>query len=142
MAKHIKTVTSRLGLPLVFKSSFDKANRTSSKSFLGPGLEQGLKILEKVKAAYDLPIITDVHESSQCEAVGRVADSIQIPAFLCRQADLLVAAAETGRVINIKKGQFCAPSDFNKFILLFSFLYLCMLMIFIFSESRNMFILK
>ncbi|XP_042416264.1 2-dehydro-3-deoxyphosphooctonate aldolase 1-like isoform X2 [Zingiber officinale] len=114
MAKHIKTVTSRLGLPLVFKSSFDKANRTSSKSFLGPGLEQGLKILEKVKAAYDLPIITDVHESSQCEAVGRVADSIQIPAFLCRQADLLVAAAETGRVINIKKGQFCAPSDFNK----------------------------
>ncbi|XP_042431114.1 2-dehydro-3-deoxyphosphooctonate aldolase 1 isoform X1 [Zingiber officinale] len=110
MAKHIKAITSRLGLPLVFKSSFDKANRTSSKSFRGPGLEQGLKILEKVKVAYDLPIITDVHESSQCEAVGQVADIIQIPAFLCRQTDLLVAAAETGRIINIKKGQFCAPS--------------------------------
>ncbi|VAH26219.1 unnamed protein product [Triticum turgidum subsp. durum] len=99
-----------LGVPLVFKSSFDKANRTSSKSFRGPGLEQGLKILEKVKAAYDLPVVTDVHESCQCEAVGRVADIIQIPAFLCRQTDLLVAAAKTGKIINIKKGQFCAPS--------------------------------
>ncbi|THU70827.1 hypothetical protein C4D60_Mb08t29090 [Musa balbisiana] len=127
MAKHIKAITSRqaynnacnaylmalqcgLGLPLVFKSSFDKANRTSLKSFRGPGLEQGLKILEKVKVAYDLPIVTDVHESSQCELVGRVADIIQIPAFLCRQTDLLVAAAKTGKIINIKKGQFCAPS--------------------------------
>jgi 2-dehydro-3-deoxyphosphooctonate aldolase (KDO 8-P synthase) len=94
----------------VFKSSFDKANRTSSKSFRGPGLEEGLKILEKVKATYDLPVVTDVHESHQCEAVGRVADIIQIPAFLCRQTDLLVAAAKTGKIINIKKGQFCAPS--------------------------------
>ncbi|VAH26221.1 unnamed protein product [Triticum turgidum subsp. durum] len=111
MAKHIKAITTnRLGVPLVFKSSFDKANRTSSKSFRGPGLEQGLKILEKVKAAYDLPVVTDVHESCQCEAVGRVADIIQIPAFLCRQTDLLVAAAKTGKIINIKKGQFCAPS--------------------------------
>nr|GEZ63803.1 2-dehydro-3-deoxyphosphooctonate aldolase [Tanacetum cinerariifolium] len=99
-----------LGLPLVFKSSFDKANRTSSKSFRGPGLTEGLKILEKVKVTYDLPIVTDVHESSQCEAVGRVADIIQIPAFLCRQTDLLVAAAKTGKIVNIKKGQFCAPS--------------------------------
>ncbi|URE31377.1 2-dehydro-3-deoxyphosphooctonate aldolase [Musa troglodytarum] len=99
-----------LGLPLVFKSSFDKANRTSLKSYRGPGLEQGLKILEKVKVAYDLPIVTDVHESIQCELVGRVADIIQIPAFLCRQTDLLVAAAKTGKIINIKKGQFCAPS--------------------------------
>ncbi|KAK1290746.1 2-dehydro-3-deoxyphosphooctonate aldolase [Acorus calamus] len=110
MAKHIKTIASRVGLPLVFKSSFDKANRTSSKSFRGPGLEEGLKILEKVKMMYDLPIVTDVHESSQCELVGKVADVIQIPAFFCRQTDLLVAAAKTGRIINIKKGQFCAPS--------------------------------
>lgn len=110
MAKHIKAITSKLGLPLIFKSSFDKANRTSSKSFRGPGLAEGLKILEKVKLAYDLPIVTDVHEASQCDAVGQVADIIQIPAFLCRQTDLLVAAAQTGKIINIKKGQFCAPS--------------------------------
>ncbi|KAK4484947.1 hypothetical protein RD792_007552 [Penstemon davidsonii] len=110
MAKHIKAITSKLGLPLVFKSSFDKANRTSSKSFRGPGLTEGLKILERVKTTYDIPIVTDVHETVQCEAVGRVADIIQIPAFLCRQTDLLVAAAKTGRIINIKKGQFCAPS--------------------------------
>ncbi|KAI3508168.1 hypothetical protein L1887_23172 [Cichorium endivia] len=84
MAKQIKSITSERGLPLVFKSSFDKANRTSSKSFRRPGLAEGLKIIEKVKITYDLPIVTDVHESSsQCEAVGRVADIIQIPAFLC-----------------------------------------------------------
>ncbi|KAL6495710.1 hypothetical protein OROGR_030273 [Orobanche gracilis] len=110
MAKHIKAISSKLGLPLVFKSSFDKANRTSSKSFRGPGLTEGLKILERVKTTYDIPVVTDVHETTQCEAVGRVADIIQIPAFLCRQTDLLVAAAKTGRIINIKKGQFCAPS--------------------------------
>ncbi|XVF77763.1 hypothetical protein PTKIN_Ptkin14bG0073000 [Pterospermum kingtungense] len=110
MAHHIKTITTKLGLPLVFKSSFDKANRTSSKSFRGPGMDQGLKILEKVKLAYEIPIVTDVHETIQCEPVGCVADIIQIPAFLCRQTDLLVAAAKTGRIINIKKGQFCAPS--------------------------------
>ncbi|XP_021839584.2 2-dehydro-3-deoxyphosphooctonate aldolase isoform X3 [Spinacia oleracea] len=110
MAKHIKAITTKVGVPLIFKSSFDKANRTSSKSFRGPGIAEGLKILEKVKVAYDLPIVTDVHESSQCEAVGKVADVIQIPAFLCRQTDLLVAAAKTGKIINIKKGQFCAPN--------------------------------
>ncbi|KAF4378426.1 hypothetical protein F8388_021620 [Cannabis sativa] len=135
MAAHIKAVASngknaKVGLPLVFKSSFDKANRTSSKSFRGPGLNEGLKgstckillllllakrILEKVKLAYDLPIITDVHEASQCEAVGKVADIIQIPAFLCRQTDLLVAAAKTGKIINVKKGQFCAPSASDLF---------------------------
>ncbi|KAL6562422.1 hypothetical protein OROGR_003429 [Orobanche gracilis] len=109
MAKHIKAISSKLGLPLVFKSSFDKANRTSSKSSRGPGLTEGLKILERVKTTYDIPVVTDVHETTQCEAVGRVADIIQIPAFLCRQY-LLVAAAKTGRIINIKKGQFCAPS--------------------------------
>ncbi|GAB4860939.1 hypothetical protein Ancab_036100 [Ancistrocladus abbreviatus] len=110
MAKHIKAITSKVELPLVFKSSFDKANRTSSKSFRGPGMDEGLKILEKVKVAYDIPIVTDVHETSQCEPVGRVADVLQIPAFLCRQTDLLVAAAKTGKIIHIKKGQFCAPT--------------------------------
>ncbi|KAL5975161.1 2-dehydro-3-deoxyphosphooctonate aldolase 1 [Asimina triloba] len=106
----LKLFNCRVGLPLIFKSSFDKANRTSSKSFRGPGMAEGLKILEKVKVMYDIPVVTDVHEGNQCEAVGRVADIIQIPAFLCRQTDLLVAAAKTGRIINIKKGQFCAPS--------------------------------
>lgn len=85
MAKHIKNISSKFGLPLVFKSSFDKANRTSAKSFRGPGMVEGLKILEKVKLAYDIPIVTDVHETIQCEPVGKVADIIQIPAFLCRQ---------------------------------------------------------
>ncbi|KAI3935777.1 hypothetical protein MKX01_032961 [Papaver californicum] len=113
MAKHIKHITNKVGVPLVFKSSFDKANRTSSKSFHGSGLEEGLKILEKVKLAYDLPIVTDVHESWQCEAVGKVADIIQIPAFLCRQICifyLLLAAAKTGKIININKGQMCSSS--------------------------------
>ncbi|KAJ6399159.1 hypothetical protein OIU77_019831 [Salix suchowensis] len=110
MAKHLKTISTKVGLPLIFKSSFDKANRTSSKSFRGPGMSEGLKILETVKIAYDIPIVTDVHETIQCEPVGKVADIIQIPAFLCRQTDLLVAAAKTGKIINIKKGQFCAPS--------------------------------
>ncbi|EFJ32189.1 hypothetical protein SELMODRAFT_143805 [Selaginella moellendorffii] len=110
MARHIKSVTDELQLKLVFKSSFDKANRTSAHSFRGPGLEEGLRILERVKVEYGLPIVTDVHEPYQCEAVARVADVIQIPAFLCRQTDLLLAAAKTGKVINIKKGQFCASS--------------------------------
>ncbi|CAL8470474.1 g10016 [Coccomyxa elongata] len=110
LARQIKAVTDKLGLLLVFKSSFDKANRTSAASFRGPGLEVGLRVLQKVKDTYGLPIITDIHESSQAEAVGKVADIIQIPAFLCRQTDLLIAAAKTGRVIQIKKGQFCAPS--------------------------------
>eukprot|EP00898_Chlorokybus_atmophyticus_P008332 jgi/Chlat1/84/Chrsp1S03200 len=110
MARQIKSVTDELDIKLVFKSSFDKANRTSAKSFRGPGIEEGLKVLEAVKTTFGLPIVTDVHESSQCEMVGRVADIIQIPAFLCRQTDLLVAAAKTGKVINIKKGQFCASS--------------------------------
>ncbi|KAL5563494.1 hypothetical protein UlMin_033241 [Ulmus minor] len=110
MAKSIKTIASKVGLPLVFNSSFDKANRTSSKSFRGPGMSEGLKILEKVKIAYDIPIVTDVHESIQCEEAGKVADIIQIPSFLCRQTNFLVATAKTGKIINIKKGQFCAPS--------------------------------
>ncbi|KAJ7546069.1 hypothetical protein O6H91_08G023100 [Diphasiastrum complanatum] len=110
MARQIKSVTDELGLKFIFKSSFDKANRTSAQSFRGPGIEEGLKVLDYVKTTLGLPIVTDVHEPYQCEAVGRVADIIQIPAFLCRQTDLLVAAAKTGKVINIKKGQFCASS--------------------------------
>ncbi|PRW39334.1 2-dehydro-3-deoxyphosphooctonate aldolase 1 [Chlorella sorokiniana] len=110
MCRQIKAVTDSLGLKLVFKSSFDKANRTSAASFRGPGMEEGLRILKKVKDTFGVPIITDIHEAHQAEAVAQVADIIQIPAFLCRQTDLLVAAAKTGKVIQIKKGQFCAPS--------------------------------
>lgn len=110
MCRQIKAVTDSLGMKLVFKSSFDKANRTSAGSFRGPGMEEGLRILQKVKDTYGVPIITDIHEAWQAEAVAKVADIIQIPAFLCRQTDLLVAAAKTGKVIQIKKGQFCAPS--------------------------------
>lgn len=110
MARQIKTVTDSLGLKLIFKSSFDKANRTSASSFRGPGLEEGLRILALVKQTYNVPIVTDVHEAWQCEPAARVADVIQIPAFLCRQTDLLVAAAKTGRAINIKKGQHCGSS--------------------------------
>ncbi|KAK9808891.1 hypothetical protein WJX72_005891 [[Myrmecia] bisecta] len=110
MCRQLKSVTDSLGIKLVFKSSFDKANRTSAASFRGPGLEEGLRVLQKVKDTYGVPIITDIHEPSQATAVAAVADIIQIPAFLCRQTDLITAAAKTGRVIQIKKGQFCAPS--------------------------------
>jgi 2-dehydro-3-deoxyphosphooctonate aldolase (KDO 8-P synthase) len=96
---------------LIFKASFDKANRTSIDSFRGPGLEKGLEILARVKAEVGLPVLSDVHETSQVTAAAEVLDILQIPAFLCRQTDLLVAAARTGRVINIKKGQFLAPCD-------------------------------
>lgn len=95
----------------IFKGSFDKANRTSINSLRGPGLEKGLQLLSDVKVKYQLPITTDVHESHQVAAVGEVCDAIQIPAFLCRQTDLLVAAAKTGKAVNVKKGQFLAPSD-------------------------------
>lgn len=128
MCRQIKQVTDSVGIKLVFKSSFDKANRTSAKSFRGPGIDEGLKVLhsgfkefiigefpkiqvlQAVKTAFGVPIITDIHECFQAEPVGRVADIIQIPAFLCRQTDLLVAAGKTGNVISIKKGQFCAAS--------------------------------
>ncbi|MBO5728426.1 MAG: 3-deoxy-8-phosphooctulonate synthase [Paludibacteraceae bacterium] len=111
VAAKLKDICSRLNIPFVFKSSFDKANRTSITSPRGIGIEQGLKILQRVKDELDLPIVTDVHESWQCPIVAEVADILQIPAFLCRQTDLLIAAAETGRAINIKKGQFLAPWD-------------------------------
>ena len=100
-----------LGLKYVFKASFDKANRTNVKSFRGPGLDEGLEILSTVKKEFECPVLTDVHEPWQCETVAEVADILQIPAFLCRQTDLLLAAGHTGRLVNIKKGQFMAPED-------------------------------
>ncbi len=111
MADAIQRITSDLGMPYVFKASFDKANRTSVTSFRGPGLSEGVRILGGIARATGLPVLTDVHEASQCEAVAEAADILQIPAFLCRQTDLVVAAAKTGRAVNIKKGQFVAPWD-------------------------------
>lgn len=111
IAKQMKEITEELGIIYTFKASFDKANRTSIDSFRGPGLEKGLEILQKVKDVYNLPICTDIHEAWQAEPVSRVADILQIPAFLCRQTDLLLAAAKTGKCINIKKAQFLAPWD-------------------------------
>jgi 2-dehydro-3-deoxyphosphooctonate aldolase (KDO 8-P synthase) len=102
---------SRHGLEIIFKSSFDKANRTSVKSFRGPGLEKGLALLAEVKRQFGLPILTDIHEAAQAAPAAEVADILQIPAFLCRQTDLLLAAGETGRIVNIKKGQFLSGAD-------------------------------
>jgi 2-dehydro-3-deoxyphosphooctonate aldolase (KDO 8-P synthase) len=110
-AEYLRGVTERIGVPFVFKASYDKANRTSGRSFRGPGLAEGLRILAAIKSQVRVPILTDIHEPSQAEPAAQVADILQIPAFLCRQTDLLVAAARTGRVINIKKGQFLAPDD-------------------------------
>jgi 2-dehydro-3-deoxyphosphooctonate aldolase (KDO 8-P synthase) len=107
----LKAVCKELGIHYVFKASFDKANRTSVTSFRGPGLEEGCRILESVGAALDVPIVTDVHEVHQVERVARAAHVIQIPAFLCRQTDLLIEAGRTGRTVNIKKGQFLAPEQ-------------------------------
>lgn len=111
IAGHMKEVTRELGIPYTFKASFDKANRTSIHSFRGPGIEEGLRILQKVKDTYDLPICTDIHEPWQAAKAAQVADILQIPAFLCRQTDLLTAAAQTGKCINIKKAQFLAAWD-------------------------------
>lgn len=111
IAKQMKKITQNLGIPYAFKASFDKANRTSIDSFRGPGIEEGIRILKKVKDTYNLPICTDIHEPWQAEKVAEVVDIIQIPAFLCRQTDLLVAAAKTGKCVNIKKAQFLAPWD-------------------------------
>jgi len=115
-ALFIADVAKRLATPVVFKASFDKANRTSITSYRGPGLTEGLKVLAKVKARTGLPMLTDVHEVSQIAAAAEVVDILQIPAFLSRQTDLLVAAAKTGRVVNVKKGQFLAPKDMRHVI--------------------------
>jgi 2-dehydro-3-deoxyphosphooctonate aldolase (KDO 8-P synthase) len=110
-ASALKEIAGRLGLGLVYKSSFDKANRTSAASARGIGLDKALAVFAEVKESLGLPVLTDVHEAEQCAAAGEVVDILQIPAFLCRQTDLLVAAAKTGRVVNVKKGQFLAPWD-------------------------------
>lgn len=111
MAEIIKGVTRALGFPFIFKASYDKANRTSVRSFRGPGLKEGLRILKKIKDELHLPVLTDVHETADVAKVAEVVDVLQIPAFLSRQTDLVVAAALSGRVVNIKKGQFVAPWD-------------------------------
>lgn len=111
IAEKMKAITDKLGIDYTFKGSFDKANRTSIHSKRGLGIDEGLKILRKVKDTYNIPVATDIHESWQADPVGKVVDIVQIPAFLCRQTDLLVAAAKTGKCINIKKAQFLAPWD-------------------------------
>lgn len=111
IGREMKAICGRLGLPYIFKASFDKANRSSWKSFRGPGLTEGLKILKAVKEELQVPVVSDIHEASQAEPAAEVLDILQIPAFLCRQTDLLQAAARTGKCINVKKGQFMAPSD-------------------------------
>jgi 2-dehydro-3-deoxyphosphooctonate aldolase (KDO 8-P synthase) len=111
MAEAIQRVTADLGMPYIFKASYDKANRTSARSFRGPGLVQGTEILGRLAKDTGLPVLTDVHEPGQCAVAAEAVDVLQIPAFLCRQTDLLVAAGNTGRAVNVKKGQFVAPWD-------------------------------
>jgi 2-dehydro-3-deoxyphosphooctonate aldolase (KDO 8-P synthase) len=111
MAAAIAAICRPLGVPFIFKASYDKANRTSIASFRGPGLTEGLRILARVRDEVKVPVLTDVHEADQATAAGEVVDVLQIPAFLCRQTDLLIAAARTGRAVNVKKGQFAAPQD-------------------------------
>ncbi len=111
VAARVKAMTDELGIPYIFKASYDKANRSSIGTYRGPGLERGLEILASVRERHRVPILTDVHEVAQVEKTAAVADVLQIPAFLCRQTDLVVAAAATGKIVNIKKGQFMAPWD-------------------------------
>ncbi len=114
MAERLASIAARAKVRLVFKASYDKANRTSTRSFRGPGLDEGLRILEKARSVSGLPVLSDVHETSQVAAAGEVLDVLQIPAFLCRQTDLIHAAASTGRCLNIKKGQFLSPLEMRK----------------------------
>ena len=116
IAAEVQRITQKLGIGYIFKASFDKANRTSGASFRGQGMEQGLEILQAIKSEFNLPVLTDVHESYQCKPVAEVCDVLQIPAFLCRQTDLLLAAANTGRAVNVKKGQFLAPMDMKNVV--------------------------
>jgi len=111
VAESLQRTCRRLAIPFVFKASFDKANRSSARSFRGPGIDEGLKILARVRESLGVPVVTDVHTESQADAAGQVVDVLQIPAFLCRQTDLINAAVRTGRIVNIKKGQFLAPQD-------------------------------
>ena len=114
IAERVKAITERLGIRYIFKASFDKANRSSGESFRGPGVGGGLEVLAEVKRRFDLPVLTDIHESHHVAEVAAVVDVLQIPAFLCRQTDLLVAAAETGKAINVKKGQFLSPQEMGQ----------------------------
>lgn len=114
VASSLKPVCARAGIYYVFKASFDKANRTSGKSFRGPGLEEGLKVLAKVRAELEVPVLTDVHNEVQAAAAAEVVDILQIPAFLCRQTDLIEAAVATGKIVNLKKGQFLSPAEMGR----------------------------
>ena len=116
LARKLKVIARRAGVGFVFKASFDKANRSSIKSYRGPGLERGLEILAEVREEASVPVITDVHDVSQVDAVAACVDAIQIPAFLCRQTDLLIAAGQTGKTVNVKKGQFLAPEDMGNIV--------------------------
>ena len=116
IAEKLKRITGDLHVPFIFKASYDKANRTSIKSFRGPGLNDGLKILQKIKTELDLPVLSDVHKEEEIDPAAEVLDILQIPAFLCRQTDLLVKAAQTGKPINVKKGQFLAPWDMKNVV--------------------------
>ncbi len=115
-AQKLKDICAKLSLPLVFKSSYDKANRSSIKSYRGPGLSEGLMILQEVKERFSLPLLTDVHSPDEVRTAAKVADILQVPAFLCRQTDLIIAASETGKPVNVKKGQFLAPWDVRNII--------------------------
>ena len=116
VAQEVARITGNLGIGYIFKASFDKANRTSGSSFRGNGLDAGLEVLQAIKQEFNVPVLTDVHETWQCKRVAEVCDVLQIPAFLCRQTDLLIAAAETGKVVNVKKGQFLAPWDMKNVV--------------------------
>ena len=116
MATELKKITSDCGIPFVFKASFDKANRSSIKSFRGVGITEGLRILHEVRERVGVPILTDIHEAEHANIVGSVVDVLQIPAFLCRQTDLIVAAAKTGKIVNVKKGQFLAPWEMKNVV--------------------------
>ena len=116
IGRTIRDITQRLGIPYVFKASFDKANRSSFNGFRGPGLKKGLEMLRTIKKELGVPIVTDIHTEAQAAPAAKVADILQIPAFLCRQTDLLYSAAQTGRVINVKKGQFLAPKDMRNVV--------------------------
>jgi 2-dehydro-3-deoxyphosphooctonate aldolase (KDO 8-P synthase) len=113
MAGSLKEITAAAGVPFIFKASFDKANRSSISAFRGPGLDEGLRILSGIKEEFDIPVTSDIHESAQADPAACILDILQIPAFLCRQTDLLVAAGKTGKPVNIKKGQFLAPWDMS-----------------------------
>jgi len=111
VAEELKSITDQLGIDYIFKASFDKANRTSANSYRGPGLDEGLRMLQTVKDEIGVPVMTDVHETGQVQSVAEICDVLQIPAFLCRQTDLILAAAETGKTVKVKRGQFMAPED-------------------------------